>query len=54
MEAKYWFFLALASIFVAYYVGTVADINAIFPWLYKLANLSFGRNAQGNYPGYPK
>ena len=53
MEAKYWFYLALVSIVVAYYVGASNLLNTIGNQTFKLAQLSFGRNSQGNYPAYP-
>ena len=51
---KYWFFLAFLSIAVAYYVGSTKVLETGGAQLFKLAQLSFGRNSAGNYPSYPQ
>ena len=51
---KYWFYLALLSIAAAYWVGTTHILETGGSKLFQLAQLSFGRNSQGNYPSYPK
>lgn len=47
------FLLLALLIFGAYYVGLATDINALLAGLVRLGNMLSGRNASGNFSGYP-
>jgi hypothetical protein len=49
----YLFLLALALVFLAYYVGAGSDITSLGSVANKLGLTFTGRNAQGQFAAYP-
>ena len=53
-HALTWIFgISLVLVLLAYYVGTVADTNALFGNFNNLLKTVTGRNAAGNFAPYP-
>ncbi len=53
-KSEWYGFLLLALLIgVAYFVGLATDINAFSAGLVRVAYAFSGRNAQGNFAGYP-
>lgn len=53
-HALTWIFgISLVLILLAYYVGTVADVNAFGGQFNNLLKTLTGRNAAGNFAAYP-
>lgn len=51
---RYMFILGVILIVVAYYVGSTGLLKTIFGGVNQLDLTATGRNAQGNFAGYPK
>lgn len=53
-DTWYLFIIALVMVVLVYYVGATQEAPAFAKALVQLIYAGTGRNAQGNYPNYPR
>lgn len=50
---RHWFLLSVIMILAVYYYGVTTEANAILPAIPQIFYAGTGRNAAGNFAGYP-
>lgn len=50
---RHWFLLSVIIILLVYWYGVVTEAGAILPAIPAIFYAGTGRNAQGNFAGYP-